>query len=182
MMDLKGLREFMTTGVNDDIPHVVIPLLGRFKGEDYERFHILIAPNVTDSGFEVRKWIEWLIESKASKKLIDGPAFSDKEGYVLSQQPFNDELAFQLKAAKENFPDLFPVDLNLDKISTSRSFRKGSTSRAQDLQLDTSFIDSNNRWRAFEKAAGSRPSFKLRDHYLSTRLMARKILAYPQAM
>ena len=142
MLDLKGLKEFVKSGIDDETPHVVIPLLGRFKGEDYERFHILLSPNITDSGFEVRRWIEWLIEAKGSEGLFDGPAFSDKEGYVLTQQPFNDELFSQLNVTKENFPDLFPDDLKLEKISTSRSFRKGSTSRAQDLQLDTSLIDT----------------------------------------
>lgn len=85
------------------------------------------------------------MEARASEKVGDGPAFSDHEGYVLSQQPFNDELNTQLLVTKENFPELFPPDLKLDKITTSRSFRKGSTSRAQDLQLDTSLIDANNR-------------------------------------
>ena len=82
---------------------------------------------------------------KRSEGLHEGPAFSDSEGFVLSQQPFNDELTTQLIAAKENCSDPFPLDLDLDDINTSRSFRKGSTSRAQDLQLPESTIDANNR-------------------------------------
>lgn len=58
MLDLKGLREYSRQGLSDEIPHIVIPLLGRFKGEDYERFHILLTPNVTDSGFHIRMWME----------------------------------------------------------------------------------------------------------------------------
>lgn len=110
------------------------------------------------------------MEARGSENVVDGPAFSDLEGYVLSQQSFNDELNTQLLITKENHPELFPPDLKLDKITTSRSFRKGSTSRAQDLQLDTSLINANNRWRAFEKSRGSQPSFKLRDYYSSANL------------
>ena len=58
MLHLKGLREYIDQGRNDSIPHIVVPLLGRFKGEDYQRYHILLAPNKSDSGFECRKWLE----------------------------------------------------------------------------------------------------------------------------
>lgn len=178
MLDLKGLKQYLEQGRTETRPHVVVPLLGRFKGEDYQRWHILLAPNTTDSGFEPRKWIEWLVQARKAESKFKGPAFCDKDGDVQSQQPFNDELAAQLLITRDEYPDLFPPDLILDEISTSRSFRKGSTSRAQDLQLNETIIDTNNRWRSFDQARGSRPSLKLRDHYSSTRLMA----TYPQAM
>lgn len=182
MLDLKGLMQYLDQGKNDSPPHVVIPLLGRFKGEDYQRWHILLAPNITDSGFEPRKWTEYLVLAKKAEFKFEGPAFCDKDGYVLSQQPFNDELTAQLSITREEHPTLFPPDMDLDDINTSCSFRKGSTSRARDLQLNESIIDANNRWRAFDQARGSRPSLKLRDHYSSTRLMSKKMLSYPQAM
>ena len=101
---------------------------------------------------------------------------------MLQQSVFNDELMSQLDWAKDSFPDLFSSDLDLSTIRTSRSFRKGSTSRAQDLQLDTSVVDVNNRWRSFENSRGAKPQHgSLRDYYSSARLMSRKLLIYPQA-
>lgn len=182
MLDLKGLIDNIEHGRMDDPPHIVIPLLGLFKGEDYQRFHLLLAPNVSNSGFEPRKWLHWLIQARRSEKIFEGPAFCDSEGFVLNQQVIHDELKAQLILVKEKDPVLFPSDLKLNDINTNRSFRKGFTSRAQDLMLSDSIIDSNNRWRAFEQARGSRPTLKLRDHYSSMRLMAKKILPYPQAM
>lgn len=47
MVDLKGLREFKDKGADHaEHPHVVAPLLGRVKGEDHDRFHMLLMPEV----------------------------------------------------------------------------------------------------------------------------------------
>ena len=174
MLDLSELIRNLEAGRNDDIPHVVVPLLGRFKGEDFGRYHCLLAPAKSDSGFEPRQWLHWLVESKA--------AFSDTESYVLYQHPFNVELKEQLEWTKEVYPSLFTEDLDLERIKCSRSFRKGSTSRAQNVGLSQSLIDANNRWRAHERAKGSKPQLALRDYYSSVRLMSNKLLQYPQAI
>ena len=58
MMDLGGLINHLNDGKEDERPHVVVPLLGKFKGEEYRRYHILLAPNITDSCFEPRLWLE----------------------------------------------------------------------------------------------------------------------------
>ena len=166
MLDLAELRKNINVGMDEDPAHVMIPLLGKFKGEDFKRHHFLLAPLKTDSGFQPRKWLEWLIGSRASQGIFRGPAFSNTEGFVLYQQPFNIELREQLEWAKEEHPSLFPEDLDLDRIRCSRSFRKGSTSRAQDLGLAESVIDANNRWRAYERSKGATPQLTLRDHYL----------------
>ena len=182
MLDLSELRKNLESGKDDTVPHIVVPLLGKFKGEDFGRHHCLLAPPKSDSGFEPRLWLEWLVASKASQGIFKGPAFCNKEGYVLFQTPFNNELKEQLEWAKDRFPALFPPDLDFERIKCSRSFRKGSTSRAQDLGLPHSVIDANNRWRSFERSKGSMPNLALRDHYSSARLMANKLLQYPQAM
>ena len=101
---------------------------------------------------------------------------------MLYQEPFNVELKEQLEWAKEAYPNLFTEDLDLDRVKCSRSFRKGSTSRAQDLGLAQSIIDANNRWRTRENSKGSTPQLALRDHYSSVRLMSNKLLQYPKAM
>ena len=44
--------------IDKDILHVVVPLLGRFKGETGERCYLLLLANTTDSGIQMRKWVE----------------------------------------------------------------------------------------------------------------------------
>ena len=182
MLDLSGLINHIEQGKYEKPSYVVIPLLGKFKGEDYNRYHLLLAPDKTNSGFQPRLWVEWFIAAKKSQGFEEGPAFCDKEGYVLPQGPFNDELLDQLEWARDSFPLLFSKDMDLNRVRVSRSFRKGSTSRAQDLNLEQQVIDANNRWRSFDKAKGSRPNMNLRDHYSTVRLMSNKLLKYPQAM
>lgn len=83
--------------------------------------------------------------AKAAEGIFKGPAFSNNEGFALYQQPFNDELQDQLEWCKETYSSLFPSDLDLNRIKCSRSLRKGSTSRAQNLGLSQTVIDANNR-------------------------------------
>ena len=182
MLDLSELRKNIKSGIQETIPHVIVPLLGRFKGEDFGRHHVLLAPSKSDSGFEPRQWLEWLVAAKEADGIVKGPAFSNEEGFVLYQEPFNVELKEQLEWAKEAYPNLFTEDLDLVRVKCSRSFRKGSTSRAQDLGLAQSIIDANNRWRTRENSKGSTPQLALRDHYSSVRLMSNKLLQYPKAM
>ena len=68
MIDLSGLIEHIMDGRADESsPHVVIPLLGRFKNEVGERLHLMLAVNVTNSGFQVRAWVERLVRIVTQK-------------------------------------------------------------------------------------------------------------------
>jgi hypothetical protein len=44
LLDLNGLRRYLNEGKdpNDSRPHVVAPLLGRFKNEIGERYHLIL--------------------------------------------------------------------------------------------------------------------------------------------
>ena len=97
MMDLGGLINHLNDGKEDERPHVVVPLLGKFKGEEYRRYHILLAPNITDSCFEPRLWLKWLVDAKKAQGIFVGSAFSDEEGYMNNQRLFNLELREQLE-------------------------------------------------------------------------------------
>lgn len=182
MLDLGELRNNLNNGKDDEAGHTVVPLLGLFKGEDHVRHHVLLAPNEPYSGFQPRKWLEWLAAAKAAEGIFKGPAFSNNEGFVLYQQPLNEELQDQLELCKENHPSLFSTDLDFSRVKCSRSLRKGSTSRAQDLGLSQTVNDANNRWRAFDRAKGSTSHLSLRDHYSTIRLMSNKMLQYPKSM
>ena len=39
-------------------PFVIVPLMGRFKGENGERNLMFLLANRTKSGIEIRKWLE----------------------------------------------------------------------------------------------------------------------------
>ena len=65
--------------------HVVIPLMGRFKGETGERNLIVVLANCTRSGLHICKWVDMLsslllVEGKGNSV---GPAICDRNGNML---------------------------------------------------------------------------------------------------
>jgi hypothetical protein len=58
LMDLHGLRKQLEATQSQGRDHVVIPLLGRFKGEQNSRYHLAPLAAVTTSGLRVQVWIE----------------------------------------------------------------------------------------------------------------------------
>jgi hypothetical protein len=78
LVDLYGLRKHMLD------PHVdlkseciIIPLLGRFKGETGDRYHLTPLASTTSSGLRVKQWIEWLILVLEVHGRVRGQAFCD---------------------------------------------------------------------------------------------------------
>jgi hypothetical protein len=62
-LDLGGLHKHIDTGrCHPKHRHVVAPLLGRFKGEDGERYHLLLMAEVTSSGLEPRWILDYLVK------------------------------------------------------------------------------------------------------------------------
>jgi hypothetical protein len=61
-------------------PHVGAPFLGRFKGWDGERLHLLFMVPVTHSGIKIRCYLEWLAERREEKGFFHDPAFCDQKG------------------------------------------------------------------------------------------------------
>ena len=58
--------------------------MGRFKGEDGDRMHLLPLINVTQSGIRIRVWWERLVGLLKTEERTNCPEFCDEEGYMLS--------------------------------------------------------------------------------------------------
>ncbi len=55
-VDVSGFLKYLVTGGEHvECPHVVVPLLGRLKGETGERYHMMILAWLTASGLEPEK-------------------------------------------------------------------------------------------------------------------------------
>ena len=72
-------------------PHVVIPLMGRFKNKTGGRNMMLALAFTTSSGIEIRKWIERLIILliREGKGTAVGPALCESDGTVMSRWKIN---------------------------------------------------------------------------------------------
>ena len=63
-IEAQGLRSHLQLGteLEEPTPYILIPSLGRFKGEEGEKWHLMMSASHTKSGFEVRKWVHRLVQ------------------------------------------------------------------------------------------------------------------------
>ena len=60
--------------------HLVIPLLGKFKGEDHSSQHLMPCVHVTDSGIQVKTWMLRVMAVHQKLGRREGPMFIDSRG------------------------------------------------------------------------------------------------------
>ena len=92
LVEADGVKKMILNGNEErdpDMAHVVIPLLGRFKNEDGEKWHVMVSANVTGSGIEVRRWIERLVGVLEHEEEPMGPAFCDVQGDMIEYWQMN---------------------------------------------------------------------------------------------
>ena len=163
-------------------PHVVVPLLGRFKGETGERSHLLIMANTTKSGIAIRSWVERMVGWLESKGLTEvGPAICDEGGSLLPAYLVDLEFKNQIERVRERCPDLIERSVDISKsFAIFRSLRRGSQTRATEAGVDERTIDLINRWRKNERRRMT--AMPMRDHYLDMKLVLEKLLKYSRAL
>ena len=67
-IDLAGLVKYLQVGKEDtEHPHVIVPLLGRIKGETGERYHMMVLARETQSGIKAGLWADRV--ANANKEL-----------------------------------------------------------------------------------------------------------------
>ena len=68
--------------VNDDRrePHVIVSVMGRFKGEDGDCMYLLPLINLTQSEIRIRVWFKRLVDLLKAEVSTNFPEFCDEEG------------------------------------------------------------------------------------------------------
>ena len=185
MIDFFGLRSHIMDGrfESEVEPHVVIPLLGRFKNEVGQRLHLMLSVSVTKSGFRVRDWVERLVATLWKEGKKDGPAICDKDGYVVESGRMNQEFREQLAIVQSVRPDLIKPTINVFELyNIRRSLRRGSSSIARREQVPGTIIDLVNRWSLNEYSRGRNKGSKMRDYYTEIRMVMHTILPYSASL
>lgn len=105
LVDLFGLRKYMSEKlVCDGQPYVLLPLLGRFKREDGERYHLTPLAAKSSSGLNFKLWLSRLVDLRVAQGASHGPAFADSRGVPLSSRWLEQELLdrlFRIQAQQE---------------------------------------------------------------------------------
>jgi hypothetical protein len=164
LVDLAGLRRYVRDLAGQD--HVIIPLLGRYKGEQHSRYHLAPLTARTNSGLEVRTWVERLVALQEEKGVVQGPAFQDARGALASARWVEGRIMDQLQRIKDTEASVIHAEVDCyEHFGISRSFHRGATSAARVRGVDDKCVQLINRWRKFEGAKGRQPSLPMHEHY-----------------
>jgi hypothetical protein len=181
-VDLFGLMKYVEENpCYKEKEYVIIPLMGRFKNELGEMYHLTPLAATTKSGLEVKKWVKRLVEVRGQEKRSHGPAFAESPNGIINYPKYEREILERFQSIQANRPDVIPADVQvLDEYGLSRSFRRGATSEARARGVRSEDVDLVNRWRTFEGAKGHRPRLTMRDHYSDIRLMIPALLRFSE--
>jgi hypothetical protein len=184
LVDLHGLMKYMKEEPNHgDKEYVIIPLLGRFKNELGEQYHLTPLIGETKSGLKLRLWVKRLIEVRTAENQKNGPAFGYEGRTSLPSDRYEQEILERFQAIQSRRPDLISADTQvLEDYGISRSFRRGTTSEARARGVKGEDVDLANRWRNFEGAKGRRPRLSMKDHYSDIRLLIPALLRFSEQL
>lgn len=184
LTDLHGLRKYLDAPRSaQELPHVIIPLLGRLKGENGEKYHLTPLCSTTSSGLEVEKWVRRLVQCQQHFGRCHGPAFTTLIGSPAYTHTFEMGILDRLQAIQARHPELISPDVQVhDEYGLSRSFRRGFTSEARARKVDDRDVRLINRWRSFDEGHGRRPRLNMQDHYSDIRLLIPALLRYSHAL
>ena len=184
MADLEGLIKYH----EDESNEVVIPLLGRFKGEHHARQHLMMSKNITGSGIPVKQWVRRMLVVHRSAGRVTGPLFVNKQGYQLSTLEMNEAFLEILGEIYDEAPELFPKEVIQEasdlpeKYNVFRSFRRGSESRAVAMKVSEADRYVVNRWKKKEAAGAGKMSQSIDQHYVDITLVKEAFMRYTEAM
>ena len=162
---------------------MVVALLGRFKGETGENYHLLCIVDVTSHGLEPRKWIGRMVSIYQAMGIRNGPFFHNKMGEKLKAMHFEPRFHDRLEHVKITKPYLMTsVEDFADEYGVSRSFWHGATSKVVNQRLPPEAIDANNRWRKVHQARASQPTLTMREHYTNVQQTLSLRLQFSRAL
>jgi len=184
LTDLCGLLKYSGMDlVEGSQRYVLIPLLGRFKNEDGEKYHPTPLAYTTASGLPIGTWVKRLADIKRAHNHANGAAFSDRWGRRLNAQWLEMEILDRLHMIQSSSPDLIVRDVNVyEDYGIARSFQRGATTQAQNKGVSDSDIDLMNHWRTEEGAKGRKPRLHMQDHYADIRQMVPALLCFSYAL
>ncbi|KAL7530332.1 hypothetical protein ACHAXR_005039, partial [Thalassiosira sp. AJA248-18] len=166
LVSLEGLLKFWEETKNHRIPHVMIPLRGRFKGEQNLRWHCVPIGDQGKSKIPSRRWISRLLLRRVRKEGAQrGYLFARKDKSRASLGDYDDLYRTYMERTMQRFPSLFSKGVDVKDYSLRRSLRRGSTTTATNNNVDPMIIELINRWRKKEAARGAEAGLPMRQVY-----------------
>jgi hypothetical protein len=186
LMDLSGVLNHYLEGRDhptEELRHVTIPLLGRFKTETGEHYHMIPVVWETSSGLCPGMWYMRMIEWYQALGISHGPVFRNEQGKRIAASEYEYIVISKLEDIQMRHPEWIPRSVNVaDAYGLRRSMRKGSETEALNQKVDPLDIHFMNRWRVVENAKGKNPMLRMISHYAEMRLLLKTMLRYSRAL
>jgi hypothetical protein len=109
---------------------IMVPLLGKVKGESYACQHLLHSVALTSSGIPIKLWYMRLLRVHRGYGRTKGPVVCDKDGFQLGSRDMNLKFWEALTHIWEQTPKLFLSNIKTADVNVYQSFRWGMDSRA----------------------------------------------------
>ena len=161
--------ELGLVGTAESPGHVVVSLLGKFKGEDGDRMHVFVLANESRSGIKTRVLLERVAEIHVKEKKEECPAFCDEEGYLLTEKFVEDEFLHPILEDLQSSGwgnGAIPKGLTVRSLYRCyRSLRRGADITATNNGVKEPTINFVHRWDKYENKRGKQPGFDMIQHY-----------------
>ena len=126
---------------NYRIPHMMMTLKGRFKGENNLRWHCVPLEYQKKSGIATRRWISWILYHRCElEKQERGFLFARDNRRKASIGDYDPMFRNFLERGRKMHPELFTTGVFIGDFSLRRSPRNGSTTEAENKNMYTAAI------------------------------------------
>ena len=127
-------------------PHVALVLSGTFKVVTGIKYFCQPLAMQTDSGQDIGVWFSRFLEIRKEEGALLGPLFVGDKGKRMSGAEIDLLFHSLLSEVQRCFAKVLPESVDVkNKFSTYQSFRRGSTSEAQNAGMPHQVIEANNR-------------------------------------
>ena len=184
---LEKLKEASRSGGLDaQLPHYGLPLIGRFKTESGERAFVIPMASETRSGLKPLLWTVRLINKLKMIGEYDRQWMFAKQTGSPQQAAMNKyekEIFLRLRQIQKERPDLIPESVDIDQdYGLARMFRRGATTRARIAGVSSDDINAQNRWRSEMNAKGKGYTGTMKDLYTDFMQSAEMLLRFSKAL
>lgn len=185
LLSLCGIRRHLERAKNHPThPHVVIALLGRFKSEVSQKYHLMPLVLVTQTGLKPAVWVNRMVSWYEQKGILRGWVFRNfKTGEAGKPGDYEWDILSELEKIQRDSPEIIDGKICvIEEYGVSRSFRRGSDTHAQNQGVSIADIERNNRWRSVEHAGSKKVVLRMVHHYEEVSQMLKSLLRYSEPL
>ena len=182
MTSVDGMAEFWKETRRHRIPHIMVTLRGRFKGEQNLRWHCVPLADICKSKIPSRRWISRLLHRRiVLEGCTVGYLFARKNGGKASLGDYDSLFRDYLSRLRTSNPSTFSQGVDIRDYSLRRSPRRGAVTTAANNQVDETTTELIGRWRKKEKARGAEPGLPMRQVYTQVSAAVEALLRFSQS-